>query len=43
MPSESTFKITIKNMKASELPGMDIGGTSDPFIKVSTSFILNIM
>lgn len=35
---EATFKITIKNMKATELPGMDIGGTSDPFVKVSTLF-----
>lgn len=34
MPNQTDFKVTITSMKAVDLPAMDVGGTSDPFVKV---------
>ncbi len=30
----TSFRVTVSNLKATNLPGMDVGGTSDPFVKV---------
>ncbi len=34
MPTQTTFRVTVNNLKATDLPAMDVGGTSDPFVKV---------